>query len=112
MTRDNRDRLDLFSDYGNVQIIRVALNVDQVRRYNPPPNPAKLNDTRAPDYIERFGEQSWELDALDPRVIDELISNEIKKYIDKDKWEIIKERENATKLKLAKMAKRWKDGLD
>ena len=77
-----------------------------------PVDAAKLTDTRAPDYIARFGEQSWELDALDPRVIDELISNEIKKYIDKDKWEIIKQRENATRLKLAKMAKQWKDGLD
>ena len=109
MTRDNRDRLDLFTDYNNVEVIRLALNEDQVRQYNPSPNPAKLTDTRAADYISKFGEQSWELDALDPRVIDALISSNIERYIDWDKWNEVKEKETETKEKLARMAKRFKD---
>lgn len=63
MTRDNDKRLQLFSafdgnsynKFSNVEVIRIALNMDQVIKYNPPPNPAKLTDTRANEYIARFG---------------------------------------------------------
>lgn len=109
MTRDNDERLQMFSDGADLEIIRLALNMNQVEQYNPPPNPAKLTDTRATDYINKFGENSWELDALDPKVIDNLISTNIEKYIDWDKWNIMKAKEDAAKKRLDRMAKRWKD---
>jgi len=109
MTRDNKDRLWLFSEESNVKVIRVALNEDQVRLHNPPPNPAKLTDTRAADYIRKFGDESWELDALDPTIIDELISAEIEKYIDWDNWDEIKAKEKASREKIAELAKSWED---
>lgn len=104
MTRDNEDRLKMFSSYGDVEIIRLALNEDQVRRYRPPPNPAKLTDTRAAEYVRRFGDESWELDALDPRVIDELISSNIERYIDREKWNDVKRREENARSKIEEMA--------
>lgn len=109
MTRDNRDRLLLFSEDSDVEVIRVALNEDQVRQYNPPPNPAKLTDTRAADYVRKFGNESWELDALDPTVIDGLISAEIEKYIDWDNWDEIKEKEQQSRKKIKEIADNWKD---
>lgn len=109
MTRDNDTRVSLFSNYGDVEVIRLALNEDQVKQYNPPPNPAKLTDTRAADYIRKFGGSSWELDALDPKVIDALISNEIEKYIDVDNWNELKEKEAKARKRISAMATRWKD---
>lgn len=109
MTRDNDDRLQLFSGAGDVEVLRLALNEDQVRRYNPPPNPAKLTDSRAVGYIRKFGNESWELDALDPAVIDELISTAIERFIDDEKWEEAKEREADARKRIAVLAKRWKD---
>ena len=76
MTRDLDDRLRVFDVYG-VQVIRLALTMTQVNRYGPPPNPTKLSDSRSPDYIAQFGLDSWELDALDPAVISDLIKDEI-----------------------------------
>lgn len=67
MTRDNDDRLQLFSEGADVEVIRVALNFDQVLKYNPPPNPAKFQDPRAASYVRLHGNESWELDALDPK---------------------------------------------
>ena len=48
MTRDIRDRLDLLGGNTSGQLIvnRIALNMDQVEEYNPPPNPAKTTDSR------------------------------------------------------------------
>lgn len=33
-----------------VEVKRVALNLDQIRQYSPPPNPAKVTDARAAKY--------------------------------------------------------------
>jgi hypothetical protein len=75
MTRDNDDRLALFAGE-RIDVRRIALNMDQVQRYNPPPTPTKITDSRAGDYIRKHGQTSWELDALQPQVLDKLISDE------------------------------------
>jgi hypothetical protein len=80
MSRDIEDRLREFTgdtDGDWLDVKRIALNMDQVREYAPPPNPAKVGDSRARDYIERFGTSSWELDALRPQVLDTLIRDEV-----------------------------------
>lgn len=84
MTRDITDRLELFGARTKVQ--RIALNMDQVRQYDPPPNPAKLTDSRAMEYISRYGGSSWELDALDPATLAHLIEDEIGDWRDDDQW--------------------------
>lgn len=109
MTRDNNDRLEMFSEGSDIEVIRIALNMPQVQQYNPPPNPAKFQDPRAGEYIRRFGSESWELDALSPEVIDGLISSEIEQYVDFELWEEDKEREKKAKNKLTKLAKEWKE---
>lgn len=86
MTRDNLDRLKMLSKYGSVEVIRLALNYDQVEAYNPPANPTKLTDSRATNYIEAHGHSSWELDALDPTTINALLVDYIERYRDPDKW--------------------------
>jgi hypothetical protein len=85
MTRDITDRLHMFM--GGMEINRLALNMDQVEEYNPPPNPAKLTDTRAEAYIAEFGNSSWELDALDPATLAQLIRDEIATVMDQDAWD-------------------------
>jgi hypothetical protein len=67
MTRDIDDRQNIFD--GGAVMNRIALNFDQVEKYNPPPNPAKLSDSRASGYIAKYGAYSWELDALEPRTM-------------------------------------------
>lgn len=89
MTRDNKDRLDLFTEewIEGVAVTRLALNMDQVEEYTPPPNPAKVTDSRAKDYIRKFGPTAWELDALEPSVLEELITSTVSEYIDWDIWD-------------------------
>lgn len=102
MTRDNADRLSLFAG-DDVDVERLALNMDQVRKYNPPPNPAKMTDSRYEGYIEKFGGSSWELDALSPTVIEKLIEEAIRSRLDDDLWEESgqREQEDIKKLKNA-----------
>jgi hypothetical protein len=93
MTRDIEDRLKLFcTEPDRLEIRRIALMTPQVKQFKLPPNPAKVTDSRAKDYIAYFGESSWELDALDPRTINKLVQQHIDQIRDADLWdEAIKE---------------------
>jgi hypothetical protein len=60
-----------------IEVRRIALNYDQVEQYSPPPNPAKLTDSRANGYVREHGYESWELDALDPATLADLIAEHL-----------------------------------
>jgi hypothetical protein len=105
MTRDIDDRLFTFG--ANVEIKRIALNMDQVEAYGPPPNPAKLTDSRAAGYIDRFGDDSWELDALDPATLDTLIEDEIFRHRDVGQWDSSTRSMEREKELLAAVSNRW-----
>jgi hypothetical protein len=92
MTRDIEDRLSIFR--AEVKVDRIALNMPQIKAYNPPPNPAKITDTRAAAYIEKHGKTSWELDALPPDALDRLITATIETYLDRKLYARAKERQN------------------
>lgn len=81
MTRDIDDRLALFGS-PHVHVKRIALNMDQIEQYSPPPNPAKETDSRFADYREKYGDESWELDSLEPSVLERLVLMNVTPYID------------------------------
>ena len=108
MTRDNKDRLDLFSGiFAGVKVTRLALNMDQVLEYNPPSNPAKVTDSRAANYIKKFGRTSWELDALEPQVIEEMIQVEIEQYIDSEMWDNVDQEQEEKRDLLRNLYNNW-----
>jgi hypothetical protein len=107
MTRDIQHRLRVFGS--GVSVHRVALNMNQVRQYGPPPNPAKITDSRANAYIEKFGEESWELDALDPDLLIELIRSNIMEHCDVDEFDRATARQEAERELLSAASDRWDD---
>ena len=70
------------------EVRRIALNMDQVDQYDPPPNPTKLTDSRSEGYINTYGYESWELDALDPPVMRQLIQDEVETLRDDEIWAV------------------------
>lgn len=107
MTRDVRDRLTMFLEGMDCSVSRLALNWDQVQAYKPPPNPAKSTDSRYRGYRQEFGLESWELDALEPRVISDLIEDNILDLRDEDLWnEMVDEEANHKRL-LKDASARW-----
>lgn len=86
MPVDVASRLELFSR-GDVEVVRIALNRDQIDEYDPPPNPAKETDSRFEGYAAEHGDESWELDALDPDVINDLIKAALESRIDHAEWD-------------------------
>lgn len=122
MVRDVDDRLELFANRGvdedsdmeeeymdghiNIGVTKIALTMPQIRLHKPPPNPAKLTDSRAKEFVAKHGRQSWEVDALPPRALKQLIESELDALIDMDKVQKIKDREEADKKALREALKK------
>lgn len=101
MSRDLEDRLNMFARHRvEIDFRRIALNMDQVKEQSPPPNPAKITDSRYEKYREQFGEESWELDALSPAYLHELVTKQVNDLIDWDEWNDTLRRIDATKERL------------
>lgn len=109
MSRDIQDRLNLFG--ADVYVKRVALSMAQINTYNPPPNPAKLSDSRANKYVDRFGDESWELDALEPKVITNLITNEVTAYRDDEIYQAVCHRELKEKKELQMLVDSYDEAI-
>lgn len=111
MTRDIKDRLGIFLNQGisfnNVD--RIALNMDQIDQYKPPENPAKVTDSRFAGYVKIYGYSSWELDALEPSVLDQLVEDKITEFVDRDLWDEVTDLEEEHKERLRKIAEEWED---
>ncbi len=100
MVRDVRERLELFG--AGLAVHKVALTMAQVRQHNPPPNPAKVTDPRAEEYIKKHGNHSWEVDALPPQVLNRIIRHELDQLIDRDRYDEVIEQEKKDKELLKK----------
>ena len=112
MDRDVIERLKMFATLPkhsrSITFTRAALTMEQVERYRPPENPAKITDSRAKWYIKEYGQSSWELDALDPSVFKELVEEFVSKYRDERAWDRAVQRENEMKDELLIMAKQYR----
>lgn len=95
-----------------VPVIRIALNMDQIEAYNPPPNPAKITDARYEAYSREYGEESWELDALDPPTISALVDDAVGDIREQDKFDAMLVREEAERGKLSTVYNQFLDAED
>ena len=107
MSRDIKDRLHMFRS--DLEFIRIALNRDQIDLYSPPPNPTKVTDSRAAAYMAEHGNESWELDALDPTEMESLIERTILSFRDEKKWAAQERLEQEGQDSLMEAADRWSD---
>lgn len=103
--RDLGERLSLFRSACTVE--RIALTMDQVRQYDPPPNYAKETDSRFAGYVDAYGTDCWELDALEPQTLVELVDREIRQHLVVDLYQERIRREGRERAVLAAVSDRW-----
>jgi len=98
MSQDIRNRL---AEMGaEVEVVRVALNFEQVKQFGLPPNPVKAKDTRSADYSQKYGVECWEVDALKPEQLVAMIRGEIEQRFDKNLHKATEELEVEDRKKL------------
>lgn len=99
MVRDIRERLQMFGVDG-IDVRKVALTMDQIQEHQPPPNPAKTTDSRFINYQALHGDESWEVDALPPDVLETLIREAFADLHDAKMMAEVIEREDADRERL------------
>ena len=107
MTRDIEDRITLFSAHGDFELRRIALTMEQVEDQSPPPNPAKTTDSRYAGYVAQFGDESWELDALEPSFIVQLIQDGVDLERDMIRWEEAVQAQEDERKQIEDIIERW-----
>lgn len=113
MSRDNDERLNMFTrTLAGVNLVRLALSQEQIQQFDLPPDPAKLTDSRATAYMDRYGDTSWELDALPSREIERLVVSAIEGVIDMDAFNVAARKEKESRSHLSLVASRWDDAVN
>ena len=107
MVRDIAERMEMFGI--NLTMDKIALTMPQIKKYNPPPNPAKLEDPRGAGFIAKHGTSSWEVDAIEPKELKKIIKRAIEMSINKDAMRIVIEKENDDKTKLTEAMRQIMD---
>jgi hypothetical protein len=107
MTRDVLERLTMFAE-ASIKVERLALNYKQVETLKPPPNTTKETDTRAADY-NRLYKASWELDAIEPATLAQIVRSAVLKYRNADKWKKAVMDEKRMKAELQDLADNYED---
>jgi hypothetical protein len=104
MTRDIDARLKMFMHPRRIVVKRIALNMEQIEELNPPPNPAKHTDSRFEAYRAEYGDDSWELDALSPSYINNLVTQEVQGFLEPTRFKALVEEENKYRTELKEIA--------
>lgn len=108
MSRDIQERLSMFVGKA-IRFERLALNMEQVEEFNPPPNPAKMTDSRSDDYANKFGDESWELDALNPTILADLVRANVNPLINRARWDVSLAEEAEHRRLLGAVSDSWEE---
>lgn len=103
-------KLLYFKQNSLFEIIQVGLTMEQIKEFNPPSNPAKMTDPRQKDYVRKFGRISWEVDALKPSVMEQIVADAIEENIEMGTYLEIMELEKSDKQKIKQIVKDINNG--
>lgn len=92
------------------RVIPIGLTMQQIRKYKLPPNPTKLTDSRSDKYIAEHGKTCWEVDALKPQVLTDIVESNIQAHIDVGQFKYMIEQENKQIEELKEIIKNRKSG--
>jgi len=65
----------------SLEVKRIALTMEQIRRFRPPGLLIKMKDSRSKSYRRRYGNKGWELESLRPTTLLRLIEEELRRHV-------------------------------
>jgi hypothetical protein len=107
------DLPDRFKRYGgdHVEIKRIALLPEHLMELPSFPASDKKKDTRYGWFVRRYGGQCWELDALDPNALRNMVEAAILKQIEPVAWARCKVVEHAERESIKGVLRKWRETL-
>lgn len=107
MHMSEKDLPERLERYGarDFELERIAITDDDIKQ-GLPSFPAKRTDPRYDWYVRNYGDEAWELDAMDPNDLRLKVEAEIKTFIDPETWERHKLAEQAEQETVRTIAER------
>jgi uncharacterized protein YggT (Ycf19 family) len=81
-----------------IRFVRIALTMEQIKRFKPPSRPVNLKDTRAKEYLQKYGGRCWEVEAIRPRTLHRLIETGLKQAVPAEYLAVAEAKEKAARL--------------
>jgi hypothetical protein len=81
-----------------IQVKRIALTFEQVKRFRPPSVPVNRRDSRARDYIAKYGDRCWEVESVRPRTLYRLVEEKLRENVPSEYLAEAEARERAAKV--------------
>ena len=81
-----------------IRFVRLALTMEQIKRFKPPSRPVNMKDSRAKEYVEKYGDRCWDVEAIRPRTLHRLIENGLKQAVPPEFLAEAEARERAAKI--------------
>lgn len=75
------------------KVKHIGLTMEQIKQFKLPENPTKMTDSRAKEYIKKYGRRCWEVDAIDLIELRRLLREAIEEVIDVKKFKNVVARE-------------------
>jgi len=82
----------------SIEVVRIALTFEQIKRFKPPSLSVNMRDSRAKDYVSIYGDRCWELEALRPRTLFRLIEVKLRENVPAEFLVEAEARERAAKV--------------
>lgn len=92
----------------DVELKRIALNPEQIKKLNLPSVPPKRTDSRTKSWN---GDGVVELDAIEPKLLAKMCNEAINKYFDTDLYAELKELEEEERAKYQEQLKKYVEEL-
>ena len=110
MWMSERDLPERVARYGgdHVTVKRIAVTQEQAAELTSFPATDKKKDPRYKWYVENYGDRCWEVDAMDPNDLRDLVEQEIVRLIEPVAWERCKVVENAERISLRAILGEWR----
>jgi hypothetical protein len=89
------DGLREYAPDADLHVHELAVTLDQIRDWDLPTRPTKLTDSRARKFVEKYGMESVELDAIPPDQFRRLVGDAIESHADHRVIGMMKEVEQA-----------------
>ena len=107
MLDEAKEWMEQMLGYGvDVDIERIAITDEDHDNTDLPHLPVNHKDSRTPDYVERYGEEVVEVEALPPEDLQRRLREALEPHIDRVAWGKV-EREQATE---RKRLRKWLEG--
>ncbi len=81
-----------------ISFFRLAITLEQIKRLRPPSRPVNTKDSRAKEYIEKYGDRCWDVEAIRPRTLRRLIEKGLKEAVPPEHLAKAETKEKATKI--------------